>query len=110
MEKFPLFGFLEEFVLEVLKKNGFEDLTDEQTLAYVPQFTSLLQDRLGTVLVEQLNETQLETFAELVHTDGVTPEQWYTFWKESVPTFEEDVVRVSKEFIKDVEEIRAKQI
>jgi len=103
------FGFLEEFILNLLKKNGFETLTEEQQLAYVPQFTAQLEERLGLELMPKLSDEQTEAFAEMIERDGVGEEEWLAFWKQAVSTFDEDVMRVMQTFASDMERILSQQ-
>ena len=103
------FDFLEQFIVELLAQSGFGQLTEAQRLAYVPQLVAQAQERLGVELLPRLTDEQLEEFAAMVEKDGVTPEEWKTFWTGAVPNFDEEVKKVLQTFAADVRRIAASQ-
>lgn len=98
----PQFDFLTEYVLDLLKQNGMEGLTDEQKNVYIPQLLATAEERIGMALLPKLSDEQLKTFSRMVETEGTTPEAWSAFWKGSVPNFEGEVKMVLKQFAEEV--------
>ncbi len=90
-------NFLGEFVVEILKKNGFVNLTDSQKQVYVPQFTGLLEERIGIELVPKLSAEKMKIFVGLLD-KTISAEEWKKFWYSSIPNFEEEMKKVLSAF------------
>lgn len=97
--------FYTDYILELLKVNKI-NLTDEWKNVYVPRLSALLQERVGAEMMPKLNSKQLKKFATLIDSE-VAPEQWRTFWIESVPNFDEELKLVLLRFSEDAKNILA---
>lgn len=100
------FDFLIEYVLALLEENKIE-LSEEQKKIYVPQILAQVEMRLGVKLLPQLDAKQTDRFVKLSNNAKTTPEEWKSFWYESVPTFEEDMKSVLMEFAEKTRQLLA---
>lgn len=100
------FDFLIEYVLALLDENKIE-LSEEQKKIYVPQILAQVEMRLGVKLLPQLDGKQTDKFVKLSNSENTTPEEWKSFWHESVPTFEEDVKDILTEFAEKTKQLLA---
>lgn len=98
----PQTDFLEEFVIKILDESGL-DLNDEQKKIYIPQIQSLLEERIGLVLMPKLSEEDREQFFKLVE-DDVSAEDWTNFWTASIPNFEEELKNILTKFAEEVKQ------
>lgn len=92
----PPFSFLEQFVLDALKANGFDKLSPADQSSFFPQFMAVAEERLGLVLLPKLtSEKAADELNELLQADA-SPEEWFSFWETNVPDFK-DVVKETLE-------------
>lgn len=101
----PQFDFLTEYVLELLKANGFANLTDQQRNVYVPALLAQVQERLGAEFLPKLSVENQNKFAALVEAESVNTDEWKKFWYEAVPNFEEQLKVVLAGFAEEVKQI-----
>jgi len=100
------FDFLTEYVLEILEQNNIQ-LTEEQKDLYIPRLLTQVEQRLGLELVPKLTEEQLVSFNSLLEKEHTTSLEWETFWKQALPTLEEDVKGILNIFADEVRQILA---
>lgn len=96
--------FLQEFVLEVLKRNNL-NFSEEQKIKFVPQILSLLEERIGLEMLPGLNDAQKEQFVKLSNNPHSAPKDWKNFWYSAVPSFEEELKIILLGFAEDVKRI-----
>ena len=94
------FGFLGDFIDEVLRQANFQ-LTEEQKDWYVPQLLALVQERMGSVLLDALSEENQKKYDALIEKEETTLEEWKTFWHVAVPDFDEKIKEALKGFVED---------
>jgi len=92
---------LEELVLNILNENGFDKLDEEAKKEYLPQFLAQAEQRIGAALLPLLNEESGKQFVELTKSK-TTPEQWWSFWQENVPNFNDVVKEALSGFAQEV--------
>lgn len=98
----PTADFLQDFVLKVLKENGFDKLSQADQAAYLPQFMAEAERRLGLKLTAYLNtEAAVGEFNALL-TKETAPDAWFKFWNAKVPNFNQVVKDTLEEFGKEV--------
>ena len=100
-------NFLQEYVLKVLKANGFNDLTEENQKKFLPQFVAEAEKRVGMNLLPKLNEENTKKFVELTKKQDASPEEWWEFWSNNVPDFLEIVKSTLADFAEEVKKILA---
>lgn len=94
---------LQELILSILNKNGFENLDEEAKKEYLPQFLAQAEQRIGNALLPLLNEASAKQFVELTKKE-TTPDQWWEFWQKNVPNFNEVVREALAGFEQEVKE------
>lgn len=104
----PQFTFLEEVIVEILKENGFENLTDEQKKTLLPQFVAHAEVRLGAAVMPLLNEASANQLAALAEKPKTSSAEWLKFWTDSIPNFEEVVKEVLQNYAVELGQIFAK--
>lgn len=104
----PKFDFLIEYVLALFEENKL-NLTEEQKKLYIPQILGQIELRLGVELLPKLNAAQKEVFVKMTNDPKTTAMDWNKFWKDSVPTFDEDVKNILVKFAEKVKTILAAQ-
>lgn len=93
---------LQQYVQKLLE-DIMGELSDEHRKQFVPEVASQLEERVGLMLLPMLSKEQLKDFATLL--DGEpTDEKIVTFWKESIPKFEEELERIVNSFAEDVKQ------
>lgn len=99
------FDFLSDYVLDVLKKNGFADLTPENQAEFLPQFTAEAQRRIGAALLPLLNEDAAEAMIKLGNNEQTTDKDWWSFWNKQVPDFKEVVNQALADYTQDLKKV-----
>ena len=77
------------FIEKLLEKKGITNLTQDQKDVYVPEFASLLEQRISLALNPKKDENHKTRFVSLLENESTTAEEWNHFWHEAVPNFEE---------------------
>lgn len=95
-------NILEEFVLRVLAECGLDDLSEENKAAYVPQYVAEAQRRVGEALLPLLDENGVEQLAELIKTKEENGEEWWQFWQNKVPNFNQVVATTLEAYAADM--------
>jgi len=103
----PKLEFLDQYILLVLKENGFEDLTPENQEQFLPQFTAEAQRRIGLALLPKLDEDSGEKMLDMAANEKTTPEEWQEFWTNSVSDFTEVVKQALLGYAKDLKKVLA---
>ncbi|MFH1292251.1 MAG: DUF5663 domain-containing protein [bacterium] len=98
-------NFLESYILEVLKQNGFDDLTPENQEEFLPQFVIEAQRRIGATLMPLLEEEKAESMMSMVDNPDTTDEQWWNFWNQAVPNFKETVSKILENYTNDLKKV-----
>lgn len=99
------FDFLSDYVLDILKQNGFEDLTPENQEEFLPQFTAEAQRRIGAALMPLLSEDAAEAMIKLGDDVNTSPEDWWNFWNKQVPDFKEVVNQALAGYTQDLKKV-----
>lgn len=94
---------IEELVIDILNKNGFDKLDQEAQKEYFPQFIAQAEQRIGSALLPLLNEESAKQFVELSKQE-TSPEDWWTFWQANVPNFAEVVKEALSGFAQEIKE------
>ena len=95
------FDFVQQRVLEMLKGEGYDQLSEDDQKAYLVQFTAEAERRLGLALLPHLTD-QAATELEKVTNQDPTPDQWYDFWNKNIPNFVELVNKTLEDFGKEI--------
>lgn len=99
------FDFLSDYVLDILKKNGFADLTPANEEEFLPEFTAEAQRRIGAALMPRLSEDAAEAMIKLGNDAKTSPEDWWNFWQKQVPDFKEVVNQALADYAKDLKKV-----
>lgn len=91
-------NFLLEYVMDLLAKNGFGNLTDEQQKIYYPQILAHAQARLGLELFPRLSPSDQQKMLDLAASEKTTDHDWRVFWSMAVPNFDEIAQKVLADF------------
>lgn len=102
------FDFLNEYILNVLKQNGYDDLEDSVRQEFVPQLVAHAETRLGASLLPKLDETSAQKMIDLTKDENTTPEEWEKFWQENVSDFSEVVKKTLEDFSIEIKELLSK--
>lgn len=103
------FDFLTEYVIELLKVNGFGDLDQQQMNVYVPALLERVQERIGAEMLPQLSEADQNKFAEMVQDTASDAAAWKAFWYRAVPNFEDQLRAILAVFTEDMKQILQSQ-
>lgn len=96
------FNFLENYVLEVLKKHGFNRLDEESQKELFPQFMAEAENRLGAKLLPHLGKEASQAFDELLKKEEVSADDLWKFWNTQVPNFVDLVKQTLEEFANEI--------
>lgn len=101
-------NLLENYVADVLKANGFENLSEENKKIFLPQFTAEAEKRIGLAILPLLT---VETAKELeaMSKKETTPEEWWTFCSANIPNFITVVGDTLKQYAEEVKEVLQKK-
>lgn len=105
-KKTPSFDFLTEYVLAMLDENGIT-LSDEQKKAYVPELLAEAEQRLGAALLPKLSDQQLTALNTILQKGNTDAKTLESFWREALPSLEEDVQSVLRDFALEVNDLLA---
>lgn len=105
MAKEPKY-LLEEYAEKVLADLGIANLTPVERKRFLPHIVSNIELRLGDALLPYVPDSAAPEFRTLIEKDA-SPDEWTTFWKKTVPNYEELVLQVLKEFAMESKEIFA---
>ena len=92
---------IEELVVDILNKNGFDKLDQAAQKEYLPQFIAQAEQRIGSALLPLLNEQSAKQFLELSKKE-TAPEEWWSFWQANVPNFAEVVREALSGFAQEI--------
>lgn len=99
--------YLETFVSKILDEHGFADAPEEIRNAYIPQFVTEAQNRMGAALMPKLSGDAAKELAEMLNNNELTQEQLKAFWEKHVPDYEMIVAQTLDSFAKEVGEVLA---
>jgi len=94
----PKYGFLEEYILQVLDQSGLGQLTEENRNKFLPQLVAKAEYNIGLALMPKLSEDDAVVFAEMMGDESIDSQQWQNFWKKAVPDFDQVVQTVLIDF------------
>ena len=94
--------FLQDQVRALLEQHGFNDLSEADKQAYLPQFLAEAERRIGQHVVPHLSEEAADTFIQMLENEKTTQEEWNSFWVGQVPQYEKVVEEALQSFAKDV--------
>ncbi|PIQ96255.1 MAG: hypothetical protein COV67_10535 [Nitrospinae bacterium CG11_big_fil_rev_8_21_14_0_20_56_8] len=97
------FDILSNFVENLISNVG--DLSDEQKRFYVPQVTTLLEERIGLEMLPKLSEAHMEKYTELLERESTTADEWKTFWEMAIPNFQGEIEKILVDFAKEAKEM-----
>jgi len=93
---------LENYVLNILKENGYDKLDEADQKLYLIQFTAEAERRMGAELLPLLDEKSAKKFTELMEKENTSQEEWGKFWVANVPDFQNLIKKVMKDFAAEV--------
>jgi len=96
------FDFIKQRVLEILKNQGFDKLSEDDQKAYLTQFSAEAERRLGLAVLPQLSETAVIELEKMTNQD-ISPDQWFEFWNNNVTDFTGLVDKTLKDFAVEIE-------
>ena len=99
------FNFLTEYLQTLIEELGLTAATDEQKKRYIPILQSQLEERIGLELLPKLNDEGLDTFTQMINKGNSTAEEWSTFWKNSIPHFQDEVERILRDYAQEAKQI-----
>ena len=104
----PTFGqdTMEAIVLKIFKDNNFT-VAEELKGQYVPELSAQLQQRIGLTLIALIPEDKISTYAALLDKEETSVDDWNAFWRDAVPTYEQEMKNVVEDFSKSVAEVMA---
>ena len=108
MAKEQQFGFLHEYILDVLKQNGYNDLSDDVKQEFIPQLVAHAETRIGASLLPKLNEQSAQKMVDMTDKGSTTPEEWEKFWQDNVSDFSEIIKKTLEGFSVEVKELLSK--
>ncbi|MEK7084267.1 MAG: DUF5663 domain-containing protein [Patescibacteria group bacterium] len=94
------FGFLGEFIEELLRQANFQ-LTEEQKDVYIPQLLVLVEERMGTLLLAALSEENRKQYDTMIEAEDASADEWKRFWHSAVPDFDDKIKEALKGFTED---------
>lgn len=97
------FDFLRDFVEEVLKQNGFVNLSEETKKEFMPRFVAQAEVRLGAALLPLLSEPAAREMAKMIDSQENNPEKWREFWQKNVKDFSGVAEKTLKDFAAEVQ-------
>lgn len=98
---------VEQAVLSVLIKHGFENLNENDQQAFFPQFVAEAERRLGLAVMPLLSEAAAEEFETLLKQDN-DADKWYAFWNTNVPNFDKLMSETLEKFGDEVAAVMPK--
>lgn len=99
--------YLETFVSTLLDDHGFSEAPEELRNAYIPQFVTEAQNRMGAALMPKLSEEAGKELADMLNNNELTQEQLKAFWEKHVPDYEQIVALTLDQFATEVGEVLA---
>lgn len=82
------YSFLEAYIVELLNKQGFANMSEANRQELLPQFVAQAEVRLGAALLPLVTLSGAEKIKQMVEGGKTSPEQWRSFWEQEVPDFE----------------------
>ncbi len=89
-------------IQQMLVAENFDRLPQADQDAYLPQFVSEVERRIGIAILPKLPPEGADEFAEMTKKKDASPEEWATFWQSKVPDYEEVVRNVLTDFQKEL--------
>jgi len=99
------FDFLREYVEEVLRQNGFGNLSEETKKDFLPRFVAQAELRLGSALLPLLSEPAAKEMANMVEKRENNQEKWSQFWKKNVNDFDKVVEKTLKDYAEEIKQM-----
>lgn len=99
--------FVEQAVLSVLSKYGFENLSETDQQGFFPQFVVEAERRLGLAVLPLLNEEAAAGFEKLLK-EETDADKWYAFWSKYLPNFNELMTETLEKFGAEVAAVMPK--
>lgn len=101
------FSFLDSYVEDILRENGFENMNEETRAMFVPQFVAEAEQRLGDAITPRLSaEAQKELDSLLAQPLDQT--RMRNFWTTHISGFDDVVAKTLEQFRIDVIQILTK--
>ena len=91
--------YLEQFISQLMKSAGLNNLNEEFKNSYKERLMAQIQERLGLILINELNEQGLEDYKNLIQVnDKPSPAQVQKFFSEHIENFEEKSKKTLEDF------------
>lgn len=98
------FDFLRDYIEEVLRQNGFGNLSEETKKEFMPRFVAQAELRLGAALLPLLSESAAKEMAKMIEAQENSPEKWSQFWQKNVEDFNGVVEKTLKDFAEEMKQ------
>ena len=91
-------NFIDEFLKNTIKQAFGENLPEEIEQEFVERLKLLLAKRIGIEMTKQLKDEDLKELAKLSEEKKLDLKKVLDFYKEKIPNFEEELVKIIKNF------------
>jgi len=95
-------NLLQVFIEEVLKQNGFGDLSEAARQELLPQYVVEAERRLGLALMPYLDEVAAKELTELAAQADTSPQKLWNFWQSHVPNFDQVIKTELNKFAEEM--------